>query len=101
MDLLIFSNTSQSGKLLLNSNFAAAASTASTLGLSDYLITVFSKTVVVNDASGLAFQAYLTGATTTNLMLFDTNESSAINYINTNYPSQTLVNFGKTNITVQ
>lgn len=101
MNLLIYSTVQQQGKLLLNSNFSSAASVAAGLGYPDYLISVYTKTVIVNDASGTGFQVYLTGTTQNNLAIFDVSESAAISYIETNYPSETIVNFGKNNITVQ
>jgi hypothetical protein len=103
MDLLIYSNANQAGKLLLNTDFSSAVSAASGLGYPDYLITQFTKTVVVNNQSGFGYQAFLTGSSNTqiNLMVFDSSEASALNYITTNYPSVSIVNFGKNNITVQ
>jgi hypothetical protein len=101
MNLLIYSTAQQQGKLLLNSNFSSAATVASGLGYSEYLISIYTKTVIVNDANGTGFQAYLTGTTQNNLTIFDVDEAAAISYIQTNYPSETIVNFGKNNITVQ
>ncbi len=103
MNLLIYSTSNQVGKLLLNSNFSSAVSTASGLGYPNYLISKNEKTVVINNPSGLAYQAFLTGTTNQqiNLMIFDTDETAALSYISTNYPDETIVTFGKTNVTVQ
>lgn len=104
MNILISSGpqNNNAGKLVQNTDMASAIGIASSLGYFSYGCVVYNDQLIVNDVNGVGYGFTLNESSiNTRYFVFDTNESSVLSWISTNHPTATILNFSKSNITVQ
>lgn len=97
---ILLSTPSGNGRLIQGGTIQDGITLANSLGLTEYnVFTWTSASVVVNDNSGSGFNVTLNdGGNTQRFLIFDTTSANVTSWITTNYPSATLVSFGKTTI---
>lgn len=100
MNILL--STPTNGKLIQGGTIQDGITLANSLGLIEYNVAVYnSASVVVNDNTGSGFNINLNeGGNIERFLIFDTNSSNILSWVTTNYPTATLVSFGKTAITL-
>lgn len=100
MNILL--STPTNGKLIQGGTIEDGITLANSLGLTEYNVAVYNvAAVVVNDNTGGGFNINLNdGGSTERFLVFDTASSNVLSWITTNYPTATLVSFGKTAITL-
>jgi hypothetical protein len=97
---ILLSTPSGNGRLIQGGTIQDGITLANSLGLTEYNVAVYNAaSVVVNDNTGGGFNINLNDeGTTERFLIFDTTSSNVLSWITTNYPTATLVTFGKTPI---
>lgn len=100
MNILL--STPTNGKLIQGGTIQDGITLANSLGLIEYNVAVYNAaSIVVNDNTGGGFNINLNdGGNIERFLIFDTNSSNILSWVTTNYPTATLVSFGKTTITL-
>ena len=97
MNILI-STSSNVNKVIQNGTIEEGITAATSLGLTQYGVSPLSvSNVVVNNELGEGYTFTLTeDSSTTQFLVFDTSTSNVLSWVDTNYPSATIVSFSKT-----
>lgn len=97
---ILLSTPSGGGRLIQGGTIQDGITLANSLGLTEYNVLVYNvASIVVNDNAGKGFNVNLNdGGTNERFLIFDTTSSNVLSWITTNYPTATLVTFGKTSI---
>jgi hypothetical protein len=95
---ILLTTPSGNGKLIQGGTIQDGVTLANSLGLTQYNVgTYTAASVVVNDSNGTAFNVSLNdGGSPQRFLIFDTSSSNVLTWISTNYPTATVVSFGKT-----
>jgi len=96
MNILISSGNVN--KVIQNGTIEEGITAATSLGLTQYSVSPLSvSNVVVNNELGEGYTFTLTeDSSTTQFLVFDTSTSNVLSWVDTNYPSATIVSFSKT-----
>ena len=96
MNILI--SSSNVNKVIQNGTIEEGITAATSLGLTQYGVSPLSvSNVVVNDELGGGYSLTLNeSSTNTQYLVFDTSASNVLSWVDTNYPSATIVSFSKT-----
>jgi hypothetical protein len=96
---ILLSTPSGNGRLIQGGTIQDGITLANSLGLTEYNVAVYNAaSVVVNDNTGGGNINLNDEGTTERFLIFDTTSSNVLSWITTNYPTATLVTFGKTSI---
>jgi hypothetical protein len=96
MNILI--SSSDVNKVIQNGTIEEGIAAATSLGLTQYGVSPLSvPNLVVNNELGEGYTFTLSeDSSTTQFLVFDASTSNVLSWVNTNYPSATIVSFSKT-----
>jgi hypothetical protein len=96
MNVLISKNDGL-GKLIQDGTVEQGMTIASELGYTQYSVSPFSNTVIINNTSGSGFALTLNeSSTNTQYLVFDTSESNILTWVSENHSSATITSCSKT-----
>jgi hypothetical protein len=96
MNILI--SSSDVNKVIQNGTIEEGITAATSLGLTQYGVSPLSvSNVIVNNELGEGYRLTLNeSSTNTQYLIFDTSANNVLSWVDTNYPSATIVSFSKT-----